>query len=148
MRELFSIYRKEWMGLLFVALGVVLCSFWTAREYRAFKENLFISHQLKQELRVAERISKKLEDYNRYPFWQQLSPPQEIKLYEKLGLKPLTEVIYKLSSLYVKHGFFFLDKFELKTCLDNKAKQRGQESRSNCVPYLYVTGRKVYYGKI
>lgn len=146
MKGLFDIYLREWIGLLFLSLLLALSSFWAAREYREFKENLLISHQLGQELQVAERVSERLEDYNRYPFWQQLSPPQKIALYEKLGLRPLAEVINKLSKLYVKHGFFFLDKFELKTCLDNKVKQRGRGS--HCVPHLYVTGKKVYYGKI
>lgn len=139
MKELFNVYRKEWIGLLFLSLVFALSSFWVARAYRACKETLFISHQLSQQLRVAERALRQLKAYDRSSCWRQISPPQKIKLYAKLGLRPLAEVINKLSSLYVAHGFFFLDKFELKTCLNKQ---------SSCVPHLYVTGRKVYYGKI
>lgn len=143
MKGFLNIYRREWIGLLVLTMVFVVSAFLATREYGRFERNVYLSGRLKQELRVAEEVLRRLENYDRHPFWRHLSPPQEVKIYEKLGLRPFEEAIYKLSNLYVERGFFFLDKFELRTCLGEKRGVR--RSRPSCVPHFYVTGRKVLF---
>ncbi len=145
MKDLLRIYRKEWAGLLTVTLVFILSFYLVVRAYAHYRENLHRLRLLKSSLQEAEGYLERFRLYDRYSFWRNLGPPQEVKIFEKVGLHPLREAILKLSDLYTERGFFFLEEFRLSTCADRKDKRRGSHRTGPCVPHLYVKGKKVIF---
>ncbi len=143
MRELLRIYRREWFGLLTLSLIFVLSFYLVVRAYTHYRENRYLLQRLQGNLREVNTLLERFKLYDRYPFWRNLGPPQEVKIFEKVGLHPLEEAILKLSDLYTERGFFFLEEFRLHTCVDQKDRRRRRAGP--CVPYLFVKGRKAVF---
>ncbi len=143
MKELLKIYQREVIGLFLLVFIFSLSSYLVTKEYARWRQNKYLEKHLKQELSLVREVYRQLEIYARYPFWRRLGTPQEVRIYEKLGLRPLEETVYKLSDLYVERGFFFLERLELETCEGRK----GRPSRKvgPCKAHLYVAGKKVVF---
>ena len=143
MRKLFEVYRGELAKLIIGAVILVISSFGSAKEYERFKENVYYYERLQRELRISKEVLSRLKKYDNDPFWKNLGPSQEVRIYEKLGLKPLEQAFHKFSALYQEEGFFFLERLKLQTCFGKDRNRRGRSQR--CEPYLEVRGRRVVF---
>ncbi|QJA05418.1 hypothetical protein FVE67_00830 [Thermosulfurimonas marina] len=140
MKDLWRIYLREWLGLLFLGLLLVSSTYLAARYYYAYRYHQKQVRALKTFLQESLRVEKRLEPYAHYSFWRTLGVPQEVYVLEKVGLEPLRESLKKLSRLYVEKGLFFLEEFRLETCVEKRPGQEG-----TCVPYLEIKGKKVVF---
>jgi len=139
MRELLRVYRREWLGLVALLAVFTLSFYLVMRAYSHYRKDLHLIRQTRSSLAQTRDLLTRLETYGRYPFWRRLTPPQEIQILEKVGLRPLEEAILKLSELYTERGFFFLEEFRLNTCVETGGRRRG------CVPHLLVRGKKAVF---
>lgn len=129
--------------------GCALCmlavtSWLVIKEAREYRNALLFEASLQADEQKLNALERFVQELNRYEIpLSRLNSPREASVDEEILLEPFDSFISKLSAIYARQGFFFMESMDLTTCLEIKDMKLVRKEK--CVPTAHIKGKVVSF---